>query len=374
MTYTSIYQQYTFLHNGRPIPGYINLPGVPAGGNPLIYPVPPGQAAAGTYEVASSFVNCLNGPVDTGNLQYWYYGGIDNLTLTALTGTSVYFKWGTAQEGGTYRWGLTTDSLQLPNILHYTTDTFASAGGLVPGTKYYLFVADSSIAGCDDLFDTLSFIAGVTAVNSCPPGAIVPTIQSSTGSFTVCGNSALLLTSGSATGNVWYFNGATLDSTNAPLAVTQSGNYSVVVTNAAGCSDTSAVQVVTLDPGPPTPGLSTSGSTAICIGGSVTLFSSSSTGNQWYEANTAVPGMTGSEYLVSQAGQYWVQVTDPFGCWANSAVVTVTVNTDTAGQSVVPAVTPAGPLTLCSDTAVLLLSFMPHGQLSVVLERRCDPG
>ncbi|HET6253350.1 MAG TPA: T9SS type A sorting domain-containing protein [Puia sp.] len=283
-------------------------------------------------------------------------GDIDNLTLTALSGTTVNFKWNTTQQGDTYRWGL-TDSLQLPDTLRSTKDTFATYGGLAPGTKYYLFVTDSSV-GCGSRFDTLSFIARDSVVNPCPPGALppVPTIRSSTGSFTVCANSALLLTSSSVTGNIWYFNGTLLDSTAASVAVTQGGNYSVVVTNAAGCSDTSMVQVVTLDPGPPTPVLTASGSTTICIGSSVTLSSSSGTGNQWYEGNEPLPGITGSEYLVNQAGQYWVQVTDGYGCWANSARITVKVNTDTAGESVVPTVTPTGPLALCSDTAVLLVS------------------
>ena len=354
-SFTSINQQYTFLHNGQPIPGYVNLQGTGPGTNPLTYAIPPGQGAAGVYQVVTSYVNCPGGPVDTGNSQYWYYAGIDSLTVTGLNSTSVFFKWGTAQEGSTYRWGLTTDSLLLPDTLYSTMDTFAVAGGLVPGTKYYLFVSDSSIAGCGSLFDTVSFIAGGTVVNPCPPGAVpVPTIQSSTGGYTVCGSSALLLQSSSATGNVWFFNGTPLDSTSASLTVMQGGNYSVAVINPAGCSDTSVVEVVTADPGPPTPLLTASGSTTICIGSSVTLSSLSSAGNQWYEGDSVLPGMTGFEYLVSQAGQYWVQVTDPYGCFANSAVVTVQVNNDTAGESVVPTLTPVGPLTLCSDTAVLL--------------------
>jgi hypothetical protein len=354
---TSINQQYTFLHNGQPIPGYTNLPGTGPGTNPLTYAIPSGQTAAGIYQVATSFVNCPGGPVDTGNSQYWYYAGVDSLSVTGLNGTSVLFKWGTAQEGSTYQWGLTTDPLLLPDTLHSTTDTFAVAGALIPGTKYYLFVTDSSIAGCGNLFDTLSFIAGSTAVNPCPPGVVaVPTIQSSTGGYTVCGNSALLLMSSSATGNVWFLNGAPLDSTSATLTVIQGGNYSLVVINPAGCSDTSNVEVVTADPGPPTPALAASGSTTICIGSSVTLSSSSGTGNQWYDGTSALPGMTGIEYLVSQAGQYWVQVTDTFGCFANSSVVTVQVNNDTAGESVVPTLTPFGPLVLCSDSTILLIA------------------
>jgi hypothetical protein len=356
MVTTNTYQQYTFLHNGQPIPGYVNLPGVTAGSNPLTYTIPAGQAAAGTYEVATSFINCPNGPVDTGNSQSWDYAGIDSLTITALTSTTVYFKWGTTEAGDTYRWAV-TDSSGLPGAFNSTTDTFGSAGGLVAGTKYYIYVEDLSIAGCGNLFDTLSFIPGVTVVNACPPGTVpVPTIQSSTGSYTVCGGSVLQLTSSSPSGNVWYFNGSPLDSAGASLTVSQGGNYSVVVTNAAGCSDTSAFVAVALDTGPPTPVLTSSGSDTICIGKSVALSSSSSTGNQWYDFNSAIPGFTGSVYLVSAAGQYWVQVTDAYGCFANSAITTVTVDNDTAGQSVVPTIMPGGQLITCTDTAVLLIA------------------
>ena len=354
---TDTNQKYTFLHNGQPVAGYTNLPGSGPGTNPLMYPIPPGQAAAGTYQVVTSFKSCSGGPTDTSNSQSWAYAGIDSLKITAWTGTTVYFRWSAPLEGGTYRWALTTGYVGLPDTLHSTTDTFASMGGLAAGTRYYLYVQASSIAGCGNLFDTLSFIPGVTAVYPCPPGtAPVPTIRSSSGGYTVCAGKILLLTSSSTSGNVWYFNGSRMDSTGTSLAVSQGGNYYVVVTTSEGCTDTSVTQAVTLDPGPPTPVLTSSGSDTICIGSSVTLTSSAVTGNQWYDFNTAIPGITGSEYLVAAAGQYWVQVTDAYGCFANSAITTVTVDKDTAGQSVVPTITPTGPLVLCSDTAILLLA------------------
>jgi hypothetical protein len=61
-------------------------------------------------------------------------------------------------------------------------------------------------------------------------------------------------------------------------------------------------------------------------------------------------------YLVTAAGAYWVQVTDAYGCWVNSAVTTISVNPDTAGESVVPSIMPAGTLVSCADTGVLLQS------------------
>lgn len=352
---TDTNQQYTFVHNGQPIPGYKNLPGTGPGTSPLIYPIPSGQGAAGVYQVVTSFRRCLSGPTDTSNPQSWNYAGIASLTITVLTGTTVYFTWSPAIGGGTYRWALETDSVGPPDSLHSTTDTTAYASGLVTGKKYYLYVQDSSIDGCGNLFDTLSFVPGVTVVPPCPRGT-TPTIQSGTGGYTVCAGKVLVLTSSSPSGNVWYLNGSPLGLTAASVTVSQGGNYSVVVTNAHGCSDTSAVQAVMLDPGPPPPVVNSSGSDTICIGSSVTLTSSAGTGNQWYDFNTPIPGITGSEYLVSAAGQYWVQVTDEYGCFTNSAVTTVTVNKDTAGQSVVPTVTPGGPLVLCSDTAILLVA------------------
>src|SRR3984885_11187366 len=94
-----------------------------------------------------------------------------------------------------------------------------------------------------------------------------PTIRSSSGYWAICGNNGLLLTSSSPTGNTWFLDGQVINSSSASIGVTQPGDYRVVVTDAGGCSDTSAVQAVFFDAGPPTPMVTTAGgSTLICKG------------------------------------------------------------------------------------------------------------
>nr|WP_294988984.1 LamG-like jellyroll fold domain-containing protein [uncultured Sediminibacterium sp.] len=55
------------------------------------------------------------------------------------------------------------------------------------------------------------------------------------------------------------------------ITVSQSGNYSVALTSATGCGNTSAAVAVTVNPLPATPVISTSGPTLVCAGSPVTL-------------------------------------------------------------------------------------------------------
>lgn len=354
MDVTYANQSYTFYHNSVAIPTYIARPGSSTGG--ISYPVPADQQQyAGTYTVKTWITGCTN---DTATLNptVAYFGGVQNLTVTHYTDTSLTFQWQTAAAGSQYRWAVSTSpNGPAANSYDTTLNLSATATGLLPGTIYYIYV--TNLTTCAAEADTLSFVTAIGPANNCPPGSMpVPVITSSTNSFTVCGNGVLLLESGSAAGNVWWLNGQPLDSTGATLAVTQSGNYSLVVTNALGCSDTSVVQPVIVDAGPPVPTLSYTGSTVLCPGSGLTITSSADTGNQWYDGNAAMPGEQNTAYVASDAGVYWVQVTDVNGCSAASTTVSVMMSADTSGSTVVPAITPVGPLLLCKDTTVLLVA------------------
>jgi hypothetical protein len=206
------------------------------------------------------------------------------------------------------------------------------------------------------LLQSIFFLTAYSSDGQGPCALGAPTIRSNSGYYAICGKSPLLLASSSPTGNRWLGNGVPLDSTGASLVVTQAGAYQLVVTGTAGCRDSSVVVDVVADPGPPVPVLSASGPTTICSGSSVTLSCTSDVGNQWYDNNLALAGITGSEYLATGVGVYFVQVTDETGCWALSNAITVTVNPNKSGSLVLPAVSPGGPLTFCGDTAVWLVS------------------
>jgi hypothetical protein len=291
-----------------------------------------------------------------------YPAGIKNLAVISVTDTSVTFTWNMVTPNQTYyNFVVTTDSSYTvypgnPNFVHFyhfQPDTVATQDSLQPGTKYYIFVSETRC----NATDSVSFTTLGGATGSCPSGsAPVPSIKSSTGSFTVCGNGVLVLNSSSASGNTWYMNGQALDSTGSSLVVAQSGSYSLVVLYPNGCKDTSAVQMVTFDPGPATPVVTASGATLVCEGSGVTLYSSASVGDQWFIGSTPIPGQTGSNYSATRTGEYWVEVTDQAGCWAASAQTAVTVDSSSDGDSGLPTISPAGPLYFCADTTFKLRS------------------
>lgn len=139
------------------------------------------------------------------------------------------------------------------------------------------------------------------------------TCSTATGSIQITGSGAGTLSwTGTASGS----QSVTLPATVSSLAA---GTYTFTFTNTTGCVSNTITQSLS-DPGAPaTPTISASGATTFCSGGSVTLTSSSATGNTWSN------GETTQSITVSASGSYTVAVTVS-GCTANSAATNVTVN------------------------------------------------
>ncbi len=167
-----------------------------------------------------------------------------------------------------------------------------------------------------------------------------PTITAS-GATTFCAGGSVTLTSSSTTGNLWS-TGETTQS----IVVSTSGSYTVSVTDANGCTGTSAATTVTVNPAPAAPVVTASGSTTFCAGGSVDLTSDQATGNLWST------GETTQTITVSASGSYSVTYTDGNGCSATSAATTVTVNP----APTAPVVTASGSTTFCAGGSVDLTS------------------
>src|SRR6202008_4689688 len=77
---------------------------------------------------------------------------------------------------------------------------------------------------------------------------------------------------------------------------------------------------------PATPTITPGGPTTFCTGGSVTLTSSSATGNQWLLNGNPIGGATNQAFVASASGNYTVTVTASGCTSAASAATVVTVN------------------------------------------------
>jgi gliding motility-associated-like protein len=175
----------------------------------------------------------------------------------------------------------------------------------------------------------------------------VPVITSS-GSLNLCSGTTVTLVSSIPSGNLWN-TGETNDS----LVVNTAGSYFTVVTDANGCSGQSNTIVINAVPVPQTPVISASGPTTFCTGGSVTLTSSSATGNLW-----GPNGETTQSIVVNTSGTYFLTVSDGNNCVSDTAFVTVVVNS-------LPQVTvsPAGPVNICQGSSTVLTSSQPTGNV-----------
>ena len=156
---------------------------------------------------------------------------------------------------------------------------------------------------------SLNSAATVVSVNAL---ANTPAITASTNA-SVCQGETVTLTSDESASPLstytWSRDGQALRGEGSrTINVNDSGLYTVVVNNGVCNSLPSAVRKVIVNPRPETPTITTSGSTGLCTGGSVTLTSSSTTGNLW--SNGAIT----QAITVSTAGTYSLTVKNSFGC------------------------------------------------------------
>jgi len=247
--------------------------------------------AAGEYSVVGTNASgCSN---NMGMLVTTYPAPAATITpsgpTTFCVGGSVTL---TASAGTSYLWsnGATTQSIN------------ATASG-----SYSVTVTNAS--GCS----ATSSPTTVT-VNAAPAAMI-----SASGPTTFCAGGSVTLTASAGASYLWS-NGATTPSINA----TAGGSYSVTVTNASGCSATSAPANVVVNANPSTPTVTASGPTTFCAGGSVTLTAPAGFSYLWST------GATSQSIVVAATGSYTVTVTNASGCSSTSAPTGVTVNAATS--------------------------------------------
>ncbi|MCB9185743.1 MAG: tandem-95 repeat protein [Flavobacteriales bacterium] len=154
-----------------------------------------------------------------------------------------------------------------------------------------------------------------------------------------CDGQVVTLTSSQADGYLWN-TGAMVQS----ISVTQSGIYTVTVTDGNGCLGSDDVEI-TINPVPtPVPVITPDGPTTFCDGDSVTL-----SVDAWNSYLWSPTGDTTQTLLVSESGLYVVTVTNEYGCAADAAGIVVTVNPNPN-----PVITANGDSAICDGETILL--------------------
>ena len=281
-------------------------------------------------------VNTATGCADTSTPAITVTVSTPPSTNTTLTGTLTFCQGGnvriTSSNPTTYTYQWYKDGLPIAGAT--TNNYLATAAGV-----YYVTIVNGTCSATST--------SRTVVVNPLPTVAIT-----ATGPTAFCAGGSVILDGGTTTGLTyqWRLNAVNIaGATSATYTATQSGSYTLVVTNSNGCSATSNAIAVTVST-QPVPAITSTGATTFCQGNSITLEATIGTGYtyQWLLNGTPITGATGATYGAAASGNYTVIITNGT-CVATSAPFTVTV------LPAPPAViTPAGPTSFCQGGSVTL--------------------
>ena len=239
----------------------------------------------------------------------------DSVTLTANIGISYLWSTGAVSKSivvktaGSYVVTVTngTSAISLPEVvtvnpmpLNTVTasgpTTFCSGGSVTltanSSTGSYLWSPGGATTRAITVTSGGNYSVIVTGTGNCSvtsavtavviSGSGTPATITSSGVTTFCQGSSVNLTANSGSSYLWS-NGATTNS----ISANTTGNYNVTVTYATGCSSTSPITSITVNQ-LPSNGVTASGPTTFCSGGSVTLTANSSTGSYLWSPGGAL--------------------------------------------------------------------------------------
>ena len=199
---------------------------------------------------------------------------------------------------------------------------------------------------------TVSNSNGSCVSNSTPiltsilPAPVIPTISAS-GTTSFCEGDSVILTSNSATNNIW----STGETTQSIVANT-TGDYFVVVSNGT-CSTSSNPTQVSVISYPNIPLIAANGPTTFCLGGSVLLDAGPN-----YSSYLWSSGETTQSIVANTTGDYDVIVSNGT-CSTSSNPAQVSV----ISYPNIPIITANGPTTFCLGDSVVLSSNITSGNL-----------
>lgn len=184
--------------------------------------------------------------------------------------------------------------------------------------------------------DATGAIAASNTVQVTMLPAFAPQITAVAGQA-FCPGDTLVLSATTGTSYLW-----STGATSTQIGVTQAGTYAVTVTNADGCTGTSAPFMVTLHPVPSVQITATADS--VCPGGVTTLSASAASSWAWSEGSS-------TQSIQVPAGAYQVTVTTTDGCSAVSLPFIVNQYAITN-----PVIQPLGPVYFFQGDSVELVA------------------
>ena len=270
-------------------------------------------AATGATFMNPVFYSIATPVVATTSYTYCQGATATALTATVLTGNSL--RWYTQATGGTY-----TTTAPVPST--------TTAG------TYTYYVSQANVGNDESMRAAITVI-----VNALPATPVI----TASGSTSFCTGGSVDLSSSAATGNVWSNN-----QTTATITVSTTGNYSVTVTDANGCSSVSAPISVNVSSAP-APTISAT-STQACSGDVVTVTSSAADSYLWSS------GETTQSIQVTNTATVSVTVTNANACngVGQSAATNITF---TATPTAAGSFTTAGNVVTFTNTSTGATSY-----------------
>ncbi len=264
-------------------------------------------------------------------------GASTSFSITA-TGTTPAYQW---QYDNSGTWVSVANDTPTGAVYTNTTTTTLGVSGITAAGNYQYRCAATNCTS-----SAAQSVAATLTVNAIPAQPVI----TADGPLTFCSGENVVLTAPVSASYLW-----STGSTSQSIIVSTAGNYTVQVTNAAGCQSVpSATAVVTVNSLPSRPTINPSGSVTICTGSSQTLTSSSGLSYLWSN------GETTQSISVNTTGIYTVQVANSFGCLSTASLPTsVTVNP----VPTTPTITPSGATTFCAGGSVTLTSNLASAYL-----------
>ena len=186
----------------------------------------------------------------------------------------------------------------------YLWSNGANTATISPTTTGNYSVTVTNANGCSATSSSTSIIVNAN------PAAVI----SANAATTFCAGGSVTLSANTGNTYLWS-NGATTQN----ITVTNTGMYSVAVTQVGGCVSNSVGALVTVNQ-LPVAAITANGSTNFCQGASVVL--AASNGAQWLWSN----GATTQNITVNNSGNYTVVVSNASGCTAISTSTNVAVS------------------------------------------------